>query len=146
MSVVAKIGRTYDCFEKFRSSCDNKEFRQLVDIFFPMFYEEKNNCKLHIYIYKIIEDRCVVKDKWFLEETKKYERNNFVVKPSYWKDEPQLIFEDRTNRIPRTIIMFNLNAMIGLKIDKYLENFHTVYKISFAYADGKHYEIHISIM
>ena len=125
MSVVAKVGRAYDCFERFRGSCD-KKFKMLVDLFFPMFYDEENNCKLTINVDQL----SLTFDK-------------IMVKPGYYNNDPQLIFEDRSGRIPRPITMFNLNAIKELEIKLYIENGHDIYRISFKYIDGQYYRIHI---
>lgn len=137
MSAIIKMEKAYNCLENYRSNCNSKEHKKLVDIFFPMLYQE-NKHRLEISVgKKISESKFNCSLSMFTD--------NFIVVLDRSGNDPQLIIKYATNG--NSIALINLALVKDLQIkteeDKYI-NFcgHNIY---FNYNDEIDYHLHIVI-
>lgn len=133
MRFIGKREKAYECFANFRSNNNAKEYRQLIDIFLPMMFQENESR------FEISVGRRVSKTKfisWLSWLSKK-----FVVIPNIYNGEPQMIIRD--------INSINGNALINLSL---INNIHIVtnedenrcyHEICFNYNDEVDYKMHI---
>ena len=137
MSAINRMEKVYNCLENYRNNCNNKEHKKLVDIIFPMLYQE-NKHRLEISIgKKISESKFNSALSMFTD--------NFIVGLDCWNEELLLII--KYAHTGHTITLINMDAINNLKIktneDKDL-NFCSHF-VSFNYNDEFDYNLHIVI-
>ena len=135
MSAIVKMEEAFNCLNNFIDNCNNKEYKRLIDIFLPMFYQENNHrSEISVGKWKSESDFSSL-----LSMTTK----NFIVKCTYWNNEPQLVISDATYHY--TIVAMNLKTIKNLYIESEEDkdiNFYR-YNIYFNYNDEVDYNIHI---
>lgn len=137
MNFVDRKNRAFNCFANFNPECDDKEYHELKDIFLPMLFKE-NNCRLEINVGKRVSDEKFV--SWLSLVT-----HSFIVIPSDYDNEPQLIIRDCTNISKKNITLINLTAMSDLHIEtEEAVDFYS-HRICFNYNKEVDYQMHIIV-
>ena len=135
MRLIGKKGKAYECFADFKNNNKAKEYQQFVDLFLPMLFQE-NDGRLTISVGKKISESNFV--SWLSCVSKK-----FVVIPSMYDNEPQMIIRDVDNT--------NVNVLVNLALikDIHITTKEDVnrcwYEICFNYNDEVDYQMHIVV-
>lgn len=139
MSAIVKMEKTFDCLMCFKNNCNDEEYKKLIDIFFPMLYQD-NRCRFEICVGKNISK---FKFNSFLTTTLK----RFMIKLSCHNNEPQIIIEDRTTNVPKVAVVINLTAIKNLHVETESKEDQDFYKhnIIFNYNDVIDYKMCIII-
>lgn len=109
MNFIGKKSEAYNCFANFKKGDNAKEYRQFVDIFLPMLFQDNNN-RLEISVGKKISESQFM--SWLSVVT-----NRFNAIPSVYGDCPQLIIKDCINRSAPVIVSLNLAIIKDLYIE-----------------------------
>ena len=137
MSAIVRIEKAYNCLENFKNNCKNDEYKKLIDIFSPMFYQE-NKHRLEISVGKKLSE-------FHFRPILSSVTNNFIISLSKWKNEPQFVIKDIVEH--NVITLINLALINNLRIEskKYEDiNFYE-HNIYFNYNNEIDYHIHIEI-
>ena len=135
MSAIKKMERAYNCLEHYRNNCNSKEHRQLVDIFFPMLYQE-NKHHLEISVgKKVSESKFICALSTLID--------NFIVTLDCLNDNPQLIIKYTTSGYPIALINLAYIKDLQIKIEEDRDIGICSYNIYFNYNDEIDYHIHI---
>lgn len=134
MKLIGKMGKAYECFADFRSNNNAKEYKQFVDIFFPMLCNE-NNHRLDIIVGKKVSDSNFIS---FISCV----THKFTVIPSVYNNEPQLIIRD-FNGCCSTLINICLVKDLYIKADE--TDTYLKYNICFNYNNEIDYQMHIIV-
>lgn len=138
MSAIVKTNKSYNCLVDFRNNCDSNKHKKLIDIFFPMLYQE-NKHYLKISVGKKIPDRN-------FQSILSTITTDFIVGVSCWNNEPQFVFRNNT-KLKNVITVVNLALIKDIQIKAEEDNKINlfVYNIYFNYNDEIDYHIHIII-
>jgi hypothetical protein len=134
MSDIVKMKRAYDCLISFRDNC-SEEYKEFINIFFPMLYRDNIRHCLKISIGKKMSE-----SKFYsaLSAT----TTKFVVKLSCCKNEPQFSIYDMVHH--EVITSINLALVKDLHIENN-EYDSDSYDVAFNYNNEFDYCIHIGI-
>lgn len=137
MSAIVKIEKMFNCLANFRDNCGNEEYKKLIDIFLPMFYQE-NKHRLEISVGKKVSESkfCSVLSMV---------TTNFIVKLGTWNRELQFIISDLVHN--NSITMINLKLIDNLCIESEEDNNINFckYNICFRYNNEIDYNINITM-
>ena len=107
MNFIGKNSEAYNCFANFKKDDNAKEYRQFVDIFLPMLFQENSN-RLEISVGKKQSESQFL--SWLSMVT-----NRFNVIPSMYGEYPKLTIKDCINH--STIVSLNLAIIKDLCIE-----------------------------
>lgn len=133
MRFIGKKGKAYECFADYKSGNNAKEYQQLIDIFLPMMFQENKN-RFEISVGKILSETKFL--SWLSWVSKK-----FVVIPSIYNDEPQIIIRDVNGADTGTLI--NLSLINNLHITTNEDENRCYHELRFNYNNEVDYEMHI---
>ena len=139
MSAIVKMEKAYNCLNNFRNNCNNKEYKKLIDTFFPMLYQE-NKCRLEINVGKMSShdlSNCTFSSLLSMVTT------DFIIKLSCYNDEPLFIVEDVVYKTAVTVI--NLTSINNLQIETKDNGSYYIYDFCFNYKNEIDYLVHIAI-
>lgn len=137
MSAIIRMEKAYNCLENYRSNCNSKEHKKLVDIFFPMLYQG-NKHRLEISVGNKISESKFNRVLSMLTD-------NFIVVLDRWGDEPQLIIKYANNGYPIALINLSLVKNLQIETEEDQKVKFCSHNIYFKYNDEIDYHLHIVI-
>lgn len=135
MRFIGKKMEAYECFANYKSGNNAKECQQLIDIFLPMMFQENKN-KLEISIGRRISEKKFVSLLCCVSK-------NFVVIPTMYNNEPQMIIRDSENK--NTIALINLALIKNIHIVTNETENWCLHDICFNYNNEVDYMMHIVV-